>query len=1005
LASPTVRRTAGSGLPEPRATVLDLKAASEPKSPLPVKDSASPQPARSGLVARAPDGKEKIGRTVKLGSGLEVRLGGDPGPFRVELKGRTIEKGLEEVSIELTSKEPAAPPKLTLEWEQPLVESAALWRTSANRDKRHFDGMIKADAVTSKATSEAPVISLVGPDGSNRLTFAWSDALNVSHLKSFVVEETGELGCQVGMFDGDPAPAKKWTGTLRIDRRERRYEEALADVSHWWAKQPGYEPSSVPEAAKLPWYSTWYSFHQKLTDPKGSFEALDKQCREAYALGCQGVLIDDGWQLSPEEQQKNARGYASCGDWVAPNAEEFKAFVDKQHERGKSVITWIAPPFAGDDSKALEKFQDKLLYEMDEPWNCGVLDPRYPEVRDYLIETCERLMKESGVDGFKIDFVDRFLMKEGTPEGKADGRDYASVSEAVDRLFGDLMQRLQEIKPDAMIEFRRPYSGPLMRKYGNMFRARDCPVDHVQNRLQVVDTRLLAGDTAVHCDMLMWHPDEPVESAALQVLSGLFSVQQISVKIDELPKSHQKMLAFWLDFSRKHRDVLLDGKLSAESPELNYPLVSSRTKDEQVIAAYEDRVVKVAADAPKTVHLVNATQDDRLVLDLEGDLGKRTVKVHDAEGTVVREELVAFGKGVQAIDVPPGGLATLETPEVRKIGPSDPAKKPVRVAVIGYGSMAEKHVSAMRELGGVELVGVSGRSLDGAKAFGGQHDIPPFESYEKMLDEAKPDAVFILVPPSAHGPIEKAVLKRGIPFFVEKPLSVNWQQAKKIAEQVEKKGLTTAVGYHWNYLDSMDRAKSLLEDRQVVSIDGYWLTKRPPPPWWSKKSESGGQLIEQLTHLFDAARKLAGEADKVSGDTQHVEAAKAPDGADVPEVSTARVQFEKGVVGLFRGNIVMPKSHKVGLDVVLDDGTKLEITQDKLVVTQGDDKKVFENESNPTVREDHAFLEAVRTGDDSQIRSTYLDALRSHRIATRAAESADKGGKALSAVVTRKDKP
>ena len=55
------------------------------------------------------------------------------------------------------------------------------------------------------------------------------------------------------------------------------------------------------------------------------------------------------------------------------------------------------------------------------------------------------------------------------------GRDFASVNEATDRMMTDVLAELRRVKPDVMIEFRQPYIGPLIRKYGNMFRASDCP--------------------------------------------------------------------------------------------------------------------------------------------------------------------------------------------------------------------------------------------------------------------------------------------------------------------------------------------------------------------------------------------------------------------------------------------------------------------------------------------------------------------------------------------------
>ena len=67
-----------------------------------------------------------------------------------------------------------------------------------------------------------------------------------------------------------------------------------------------------------------------------------------------------------------------------------------------------------------------------------------------------------------------------------------------------------------MIEFRQPYIGPLMRKYGNIFRAGDCPNSALENRVRTTDLHILSGTTAVHSDMIMWHYEDQVEIAAFQ---------------------------------------------------------------------------------------------------------------------------------------------------------------------------------------------------------------------------------------------------------------------------------------------------------------------------------------------------------------------------------------------------------------------------------------------------------------------------------------------------------
>ena len=237
-----------------------------------------------------------------------------------------------------------------------------------------------------------------------------------------------------------------------------------------------------------------------------------------------GIIVDDGWQTDD-----NKRGYAFCGDWEISRRRfpDMPAHVAKIHELGMKYVVWFSVPFVGEHSKAYERFKGKYLYES-KRLNTAVLDPRFPEVREYLINIYENAMREWGIDGFKLDFIDTMHFDGEDPavaENYA-GRDIKCLPEAVDLLLSDTMRRLRAIKPDVLIEFRQSYIGPAIRKYGNMFRASDCPADVLSNRLRTLDLRLTTGTTAVHSDMLEWNCAESAEVAALQLLNILFSVPQ-----------------------------------------------------------------------------------------------------------------------------------------------------------------------------------------------------------------------------------------------------------------------------------------------------------------------------------------------------------------------------------------------------------------------------------------------------------------------------------------------
>jgi len=78
-------------------------------------------------------------------------------------------------------------------------------------------------------------------------------------------------------------------------------------------------------------------------------------------------------------------------------------------------------------------FKGKFLTE-NHRW-APVFDPRYPEVRQYLIDTYSKALALWNLDAFKLDFIDDFKVYPETELTKAGGRDFANVNEAVDKLL------------------------------------------------------------------------------------------------------------------------------------------------------------------------------------------------------------------------------------------------------------------------------------------------------------------------------------------------------------------------------------------------------------------------------------------------------------------------------------------------------------------------------------------------------------------------------------------
>ena len=578
-------------------------------------------------------------------AGYEVVVESDPGPFELTTDTRVIEPGLEIATLTLESAAAATPPPLVLRWSLPAHDVQGIWTTGSWSHKTVGPDW-SMSGVSSMFARNAPVLSLFGSDDGNRLTVAVSDGLNTVRIRSGIREEDATVRGRIELFsERQPATARTQV-EIRFDRRQIPLRESLADVSDWWAAHPGYEPATVPEVARLPMYSTWYSYHQSV-----SADELLGEVELAKELGYEAIIVDDGWQTLDSR-----RGYAFTGDWKPERIPEMREFVDGVHERGMKILLWYAMPLVGENSNIFPEFRGKYLRYWDGQ-GAWVLDPRYPEVREHLIGTYRSAMLDWGVDGFKLDFLGFFVATDSTDFTIADGRDYASVNEAADRLLTDVMAELRAVNPDVMIEFRQPYIGPLMRKYGNMFRAADAPHVAVDNRLRTVDLRLLSGGTAVHSDMFMWHAGDSVEAAALQFLSVLFSVPQLSVRLAEVPPEHREMVRHWTGYWLRNRDVLLDGEFVPHAPLANYPLIEAVTDEKRIIAIYDDMVVRVAEDhGRRALDIVNAGHLGRIVLEVGAPMGSFNYRVLDTMGRTSGSSTVELVPGVYRFTVPRSGL-------------------------------------------------------------------------------------------------------------------------------------------------------------------------------------------------------------------------------------------------------------------------------------------------------------------------------------------------------------
>jgi myo-inositol 2-dehydrogenase/D-chiro-inositol 1-dehydrogenase len=309
-----------------------------------------------------------------------------------------------------------------------------------------------------------------------------------------------------------------------------------------------------------------------------------------------------------------------------------------------------------------------------------------------------------------------------------------------------------------------------------------------------------------------------------------------------------------------------------------------------------------------------------------------------------------------------------------------------RVGLIGAGGVARRHARVLAGLPQVQVVGVTDVVPAAAERLADDFGSRAVRDVGALLAEGL-DAVYVCVPPFAHGPAERAVVDAGLPLFVEKPIAINLDVAHEIDGLIADRGLLTAVGHHWRYLGIVEQARALLEDRPVRLVTGAWLDKIPPVAWWPHRDRSGGPIVEQAAHVLDLARHLAGEVTAVTAAGNGTPPAE---GADVDGATAATLCFASGAVGTLAATCVLGWKQRAGLEIYAD-GLALAITEDGLVVRDADGPRAVPSDPDSArVAVDRAFISAVR-GDGDDVRVPYAEALRTHALALAVAESAATG--------------
>lgn len=114
----------------------------------------------------------------------------------------------------------------------------------------------------------------------------------------------------------------------------------------------------------------------------------------------------------------------------------------------------------------------------------------------------------------------------------------------------------------------------------------------------------------------------------------------------------------------------------------------------------------------------------------------------------------------------------------------------MRVAIVGCGYVADFYMDSWAKYADLELMGVADKDAARLKQFADHYRIAHrYASFEELLSDTRVEMVLNLTDPRSHYELSMACLRAGKHVYSEKPLAMQFAQAKELVEEAEKRGL------------------------------------------------------------------------------------------------------------------------------------------------------------------------------------------------------------------------
>jgi predicted dehydrogenase len=248
-----------------------------------------------------------------------------------------------------------------------------------------------------------------------------------------------------------------------------------------------------------------------------------------------------------------------------------------------------------------------------------------------------------------------------------------------------------------------------------------------------------------------------------------------------------------------------------------------------------------------------------------------------------------------------------------------------RFALIGCGSIANKHVIALSRLKNAKLVGAFDINDEAANTFEKKHHISTFSSVEEMISKTKPDVLNILTPSGLHAKNVLELIPYGKHFVVEKPLALRLDHIDQIIEKCDSRKIKIFVVQQNRFNPPIKKLKEALEKGRFGKLvlgtvrvrwcrDQAYYNQRS---WRGTWEHDGGVFTNQASHHIDMLIWLMGGVDRVMAkiNTSLVN-------IEAEDTGVAILKFRNGALGILEATTATrPKDLEGSISILGEKGS------------------------------------------------------------------------------------